>query len=107
MVDELEFDQQVISSADRELLGCPLVSDQFDQCLAQGAISLIADDVKMEIYTAYEAVKKADAFVRAAATMSPGVLGHGDAYNRARLAVRSAAPAVQRALSALRQQLAS
>jgi HNH endonuclease len=104
MVDELEFNEAVVARPERDL-GCPLESARFADCLANGAISLMADDLKAKIYGAYAAIKYADTVIRAVAGYSPHSTGHGDAFNRALTAVRQAAPEIGGALQALRAYL--
>ena len=104
IVDELEFNAVVAAGPERDR-GCPLESARFDDCLANGAISLMADDLKAKIYGAYSAIKRADAFIRTVAAISPVSMGAGDAFSRANEAIKRAAPEIDGALRALRMYL--
>src|SRR5207245_4694262 len=105
LIDELEFNKAVAARHEGEEIGTPLETSQFNRCLSLGAISLMDDGMKAEIYRTYWFIRKADAFVRAMPSFNPGSDAWAGAHNRARAALMDAEPRIETALAALRSHL--
>lgn len=64
LLDELEFNVAVVP-VDKQLIGCPFMTDQFIRATSAGAISILNDRLKAAVLDAYVAIGTANRYIEA------------------------------------------
>jgi hypothetical protein len=71
LIDELEFNQAITAQDDPKLIGAPLEIIQFNRCVSEGILSLLAQDIKGAVCQAYVSIKRVNTYLSVLATIMP------------------------------------
>jgi hypothetical protein len=102
LIDELAFNQAV-ANANVEV--CPFMVDQMKRAITEGTLSLVGDDVRQALLTAYHQMSIANNAISRAASAPPGA--YHDAERNAKVSVKGAAALIQVARETLLKLLNS
>ena len=104
LIDELEFNSIVADSSGANDHGCAFLDDQFRRAIREGAVAMMAEDLKKAILEAYAAIGRANRHVAGVLT---GSREYAEASNKAGDSIIKARPKINAARQKLLDFLSS
>lgn len=105
LIDELEFNCRIASSAGSDVLGCLFIDDQFRRAIQAGSVAILEDGIRSALLEAYFAMGSANNFIQAALQHQKGSNAYNVGITEASKRIQTARPLAESARSALRNFL--
>ena len=107
LLDELEFNEAVSTLHAADTQGCAFRDDQFRRAIESGSVSILRDDVKQAIVSAYVATGAANRVIGAAWQHPRGGNAWANSVNEASRRIQAAQPLISTARERLLRFLGS
>jgi HNH endonuclease len=106
LIDELEFNKAITAQDDPGLMGAHLDVTQFDRCISEGVLSLLAPDIREAIFQAYISSKRVNSLLSTLGVITPTSTAWQNSMETIRQYLRKAKSDIEAAIAELYRYLA-